>query len=175
MFSLLLCILIQSHLGCWTDALESCSAHRWRRSSCRAQRNSGFIADRSQKRELGGQEMWAKSAQTHKVCLQQRRVDPPRDLPKVTENGAADPPDLLLRPRLRSFIIVSAPIESPPPPPVPASLLPRQASRCSGAGGWRKRRFNPPCAKPDATDGRRIERERTRERENHVKGAAGKR
>lgn len=50
-------ILVQPYFGCWTDALESCRAHRWRRSSCRAQRNSGFAADRRQKRELGGQDM----------------------------------------------------------------------------------------------------------------------
>lgn len=85
----------------------------------------------------------------------------------MTENGAADPPDLLLRPRFRSFIIVSAPIESLPPRLLPASLLPRQASRCSGAGGWRKRRFNHPCAKTgnDATDGRAKDRETENKRE----------
>lgn len=134
-------------------------------------------ADRRQKRELGGQDMWAKSAQTHKVCLQQRRVDLLRGLAKVTENGAADSLALLLPLRFLSLIIVFVvrgghADQIAFPVPGSASLPPRRASRCSGQeDGVRGALFIPAQKKRQRRDGRKSETERR----NHVKGVEGKR
>lgn len=86
---------------------------------------------------------------TKYVC--RRRVDLLRGLAKVTKNGAADSPVLILPLRLLPFIIVLAVRGGHADQiafSVPAFSLPSAEAdvKVQRSGGWSKRRFNHPCA-----------------------------